>query len=662
MASSIEILKSIKSSYELHSNDQKKFIGKLYANTSKNAEILLEIANTEKQKQQQLKALQELHARRELLLDIETLSEHRKGLPVLLDFYQNELSKTNPALFRFLSVEQKLRLKNKLLLTYFLLFAQYQLDVTEDRKYTLNDHHAALDLCSKRIQELDLNPDRGIKIDFNDELETEISLFSKCLYYLGLTILAEWIVERVNELTTHKTGALIQWMSEINVKRLYWIWGGGMLASALELLPSNFMNTQDSRNALAAPSPVTGYMSFVLYYARLGVNLFLLFKHTLGPWISKGKESEIPVWERFTTQWNQRKFAILNDLFWGPINMVCFFWLKGNGFLGFAGNILTVFLLTTDLFFTIWRHWEETTQREANLLAFKRDRENILEQINKNSKELLIATEDDILLCKAKQNELEAQLKQLTKMEAKARFDWKYKDLNTFNDCCYALGLILAFCVVICFFCPPAAIAPLSMAIIGLIGSILCFLLTTIYTARSCQLEMNKTEEQSQLVKAESEELLNAFLTEKDPNLKKQLYLEIKALMAESDYQKKLAEFQLKKGFRSVFIDALFPVVVFTSLVFLPTGIGLGLIALAIASAVISKAILNRYEPQAQTLPDFDEDDYKAFKKNPSLTHFAPAPSQESKQGGFFSAESSQAYYKLLPEENLLLNEAIGFA
>jgi hypothetical protein len=658
MVSSIETPKTIKTSFELHSNEELTFIGKLYTKTSKGAQVLLDLAKTDEEKDLKLKALQQLHAKRKLLLDTARLAEQRKGLPVLLDFYQDELAKTNPAIFRFLTAEQKIRLKNQLLFTYFLLFAQYQLDAAEGRNYTLNQHQEALDLCSKRIQELDLSPQRGKKIDFQDDLQIEISLFTKCLYYLGLTILAEWIVERIEEFMENKTGALIRWMSEINVKRLYWIWGGGMLASALDMMPADFFNSLDAGKTVAMPSPVTGYMSFVLYYARLGVNLFLLCKHTLGPWICEGEESKIPAWQRFTTQWNQRKFAILNDLFWGPINMVCFFWLRGRSFLGFAGNIATVFLLALDLSLSIWRHWEETTKHEADMLAIKRDRAALKDQRDKHALgEMAAMKKGEIQPWLDKQKDLEEQIKRLDKMQAKAKFDWKYKDLNFFNDCCYALALMLAFCVVICFFCPPFAMAPLSVAIIGLIGAVLCFLITTIYTARSSQLEISKTQEQSQLTRAECEEIVDGFKKEQDPMLKKQLYLEIKTLMAQSDYQRKVADFQLKKAIRSVLIDALFPFVVLLSLVFLPTGLGLGIIAAALAVAIISYAIINQYEPKTEEFPDFDKEDYKEFTKNPNLSHFESKEPKKSR--GFFNAEPSADYYKLAVEKEITLDTAL---
>ncbi|MBA3537836.1 MAG: hypothetical protein H0T84_14705 [Tatlockia sp.] len=141
--------------------------------------------------------------------------------------------------------------------------------------------------------------------------------------------------------------------------------------------------------------------------------------------------------------------------------------------------------------------------------------------------------------------------------------------------------------------------------------------------------------------------------------LKKQFYLEIKMLMAQSDYQRKVADFQLKKAIRSVLIDGLFPFVVLLSLVFLPTGLGLGIIAAALAVAIISYAIINLYEPKAEELPDFDKEEYKEFKQNPNLSFFDPKESNTS--GGFFKGDLSPDYSKLAVEVDMKLESAMVF-
>ncbi|MBA2652974.1 MAG: hypothetical protein H0U73_12025 [Tatlockia sp.] len=652
MVKALEIPKTFRSTYASYKNSDLEIMTKsmhtLYDNTHK-------ILN----KKQLI--LNELHkislTKRLLLLDTKKIAKSRKGLPVLLGSYQDDLAKTNPVLFYYLTDEQRVHLKNKLLYSYFLLFAQFQLDASEGREYTLEKHQDDLDLCSKRIQELDLSQKIGKKVDYQKALQSEINLFTKCLYYLGLTILAQWFVERIQEFMECKTGAVINWLTEINTKRLYWVWGGGMLASALDLMPSTFLNTKDASQTLALPSPVCGYISFVLYFFRFGINLFLLLGHTIeGPWMSE-EESKTPAWERFKTQWDQRKFTLLNDLIWGTINMVCFFWLYGRGMLGYAGNLVTVVLLSMDLILSIWRHWEETTKHEAQMLALEKDKATLTKKLEEHR---LVQTQNWLTSEKkwqTEQAELDEQIKDIDKRVAKAKFEWKYKDLSLLNDCCYAFALVISFCVVACFLFPPTSLAPLTVLIIGLCGAAACFLVTTISTGVGAYLDVAKSQEQRKMSRDECAKLLSLFKNADDPKIKKQLYIQMKALMAESDSLQEFAKFQMIKGARSVIIDALFPLVVFLSLVFLPTGVGLGIIGAVLAIAIISYAIMNQYEPEAAKLPEYNKSDYKKFLEKPTLSHFELSDEKEGIKTipRFFNSE----YLKIAQEDNLAFGEVL---
>ncbi|CDZ76330.1 ATPase involved in DNA repair [Legionella massiliensis] len=605
--------------------------------------------------------------REQLLLDTQLLATQRHRLPTMLSYYIAELGKTNPASFRFLTEEQKLRLENKLHQTYLAIYSQYQLDKSEGKSHLLAGHRDLLNLCSQRIEELWLQPNRGEKIDFQDDLNQEINLFTKALKYLGLTFLAAWIVEKVLQLIKKPT-VIKDWMTEINGKRLYWVWGGGMLASIIAFLPATFYSAAQASDRLGAPSPVTGYMSWVLYFCRLGINSILLFKHTInGPWMSE-EESKIPAWERFTTQLEQRIFAILNDLLWAPINMACFFWLKGAGTLGYVGNIATVILLTMDLVLSLIRHWHETTKHNKEMLEIDNEKAALRQKIEEH--EALRDRARDLeekAVYDAKIAELEEQLKDLQKMQAKAKFDWKYKELALVSDCCYALGLLLAFCVVICFFFPPASLAPMTVLIIGLIGAAACFLATTIYTAYNCHLERAKTKEQQQMAKDECAELLEKFKSTDDPNLRKQLYLEMRGLMAESDYQHRLARYQLVKSFVSVFIDVAFPAAVFSTIVFAPVGLSIWAIigivaAVAAVSWYFNNMVLKNVEPKPHELSEFNDEEYQAFEEAAlensgvsldDVSEFLQPPEQgkatTSSSRFFDSAEPSASYFRLGP-------------
>jgi len=596
---------AIKTSYEAHSQAEQDAIHLLYAE-AKAAKTSL------------------------LLLDTEKLAKQRAALPTLHAYYKAELERTNPAIFDFLHPEQKIRLRNKLIFSYYLLYAQYQLDSAEGRRYTLKDHRTALTLCAQRIKELDTAGVSGQRSSFEDDLEANISLATKCLQFIGLTQIARWFVEKFQQFMDNHSGTLVEWMSEVNGRRLYWVWGGGMLATLFEMLPDNFFNKLEAQANLTAPSPVTGYMSFVLYYTRFGINVLLLLKHTFFP---TKEECHIPRWDRFITQLKQRKFALLNDSIWGIANMICYFWLTGSGMLGYAGNIVTVALLLMDLALTTWRFCEETTKHNADMEALRKDRKKLKSEISSlNSaivSELNPFKKEEL---EAKLKQLEDELRNLDKMEVKANLDWKYKKYGLVNDWVYALSLVIAFSIMCCLFFPPTAVVPATALIVGMVGAALCFVLTAATAAVAGALEVAKSKEISRLERNNCTTLLDAFEKENDPNRKKQLYLEMKLALAESDYHQRVARFQMVKLIRATLIDALIPPLVFVSLMFMPIGVGLAVLAAGFALAIISNAIINRFEPEHEKMPDFNDEEYRDFVENPDLKELANT-TRETKDG-----------------------------
>jgi hypothetical protein len=67
---------------------------------------------------------------------------------------------------------------------------------------------------------------------------------------------------------------------------------------------------------------------------------------------------------------------------------------------------------------------------------------------------------------------------------------------------------------------------------------------------------------------------------------------------------------------------------------FLPFGIGLGIMALGVVIGVVSKLILNHFEPKAPELPDFDESKFTeiAQLKSPTLEDFKKQVADQSGQ------------------------------
>lgn len=570
-------------------------------------------------------------------LDIRQLFASRQPLLASADFYGERLDQINPASFAFLSQVQRWALIRELIFTFYVLSAQYQLDEAEARRQNLKKLRERLKKCSDFIEELQIPkqyPDAG--------LAKAVSQSDKPVKYLGLTVLAPFLVEKIMEVvdTPGKTHVMREWLNTINARRLYWVWGSSLLNTIISMLAEDFTNRGQAQAGMQMASPAAGYISWVLYYVRFGINLFLLLKHTIkGPWMSE-QEKSIPTWERFKTQWEQRKFALLNDSIWGLANMVCFFWLTGSGMFGYYGNVVTAGLLVMDICLTIWRFYEESTAYNAQIQRYKRDiiilgekmAQNLQEQErtakamaeivkqalknNKTKEELAQLVERDAKMLQSLKEEeelLQAELRILQDAQQQCEFNWRYKKYNTINELVYAVGLLSAFALMCCFLFPPAMIAPAAVMVMGIVGAALCFAFTVISTAITAGLELYKSKESAGLARQKGEALLNDFKQTNNESVKKQLFLEIKRLSAEADYQEKMVQFQKIKLIRTIVIDIIVPPLVFASLLFMPLGIGVAVIAAGLLLAIATHLLLKRLEPPKPPLPEFNEEAYQDF-------------------------------------------------
>ena len=678
MSAGSKIPRSIRTSFDLHSEEEQTFLKQRF--DDRKFTIPEEISPEKR----------ELIANKQAKQTAK-LTKQRGEILSSLTYYESELNRINPASFPFLDVKQKASLRKQLLFTYSLLAFQEQIDTAEDRPHAYRSKHKSMLHCEELITHLDLAKDYDDEapITYQKQLDEDIWLANGFLKFLGMTLIAPWIVDRIMELADNRSGAITNWLTDINYRRLYWVWGGSFLATILDMLPNDFYNIMEAKLNLDTVAPYTGYLSFILYYTRFGIHLGLLLKHTInGPWMSKA-EAATPIWERFQTQWAQRKFALLNDSIWGFINMLCFFWLKGPGSLGYAGNVVTAILLIMDLALITWQFWEESTNHNAAMLKLERDKEDLVEKMlvaaleyyqknNKQNAALLLLQEElksdqDAQSKQAAINQLmhliqatddqqladlRSQWDNLNKMQKSAEFDWKYKRYGLINNWVYALGLLIAFVIMCSFPFPPAALAPATVMILGVVGAALCFVLTAVNAAISGAIDIAKSVRSRKEVRAEAEKLLDAFKGTTDENLKRQLYLEMKQLMDESEYHRRMVHFHAMKLVRSVLIDAFVPAVIFISLMFMPLGIGLGIMAAGLALAMVSHLLISRFEPKPELLPDFNKEAYEAFADNPQLEDLTATKSTRvSEKSDRFFQKPSKDYKSLTLDDTDLEND-----
>ena len=115
----------------------------------------------------------------------------------------------------------------------------------------------------------------------------------------------------VDGLVATNTEEIKEDVAYVNGIRGQWSRAGGLVSTVIEQLPDYIVNKQQAQERGAAPSPITGYMSWILYYTRFGINLSLLLKHTIaGPWMSE-KERKIPARHSFVQIAWRRRIRIL---------------------------------------------------------------------------------------------------------------------------------------------------------------------------------------------------------------------------------------------------------------------------------------------------------------------------------------------------------------
>lgn len=572
-----------------------------------------------------------------------------------LTYYQSILEHIDPVMFPYLFSDNQTansrtnikrnQLKYDLELTRLLLATQAAYELQNQKYENLLKYNNQINICTLYIKALS---SKEAALQVTRESIDEANYAAKYLRFtLGLE-LANQMSELVKTKTESQTKYIAHVMGAVNGKRLYWIWGSSLLKTVLSLLPNEFYNVQQAGKIVCLPDPYTGCLSWSLYFARFAMNFALLLKHVL-PWSLTKEELELSWTERFKLQWEYRKFTLLNDSLWGIANLFCAVWLTGSAVLGAAGDALTVVLLAFDVGVSIWDFKEQKEGYLAEIKKFNEDIQSIEEQIkkakNSNDKKTL----------------LEFHLANLIKARAISEKRWELNKLNLYNSLAYAAGLMLAFVVFTLPFMPVPAVPAM---ILGVVGAALCFGFTVINNALKIGFELYQTKVELSKTKKSFAELIelleNLFKTNpnRNDNEKRFLFLEIKKLQATSEYQRHLVQFQTLGLVRHTIIELIVPTVIFSSLVFLPLGMGLAALGCALGLAIGSHWLINYfYEPDEdmKKLPDFNEHEYLEFSNLALKKERAP-----TEYYGFFNRKFDHQE-KLVLEHDTAQIQQLGY-
>jgi hypothetical protein len=527
------------------------------------------------------------------------------GFTTPLKFYAGILADTDEILISYMSPEQKAQRTHDLQIAYLLLLAQKEYELLHQKTENKADYNDKIKQCEKMLDKL--NPVWQERID--KAPEQAYFTDGKLVKYLGIALGKEFAQQLVD---SGKCKTIREYVGALNGKRLYWVWGSSFLKTMLSLVPEGFRNAEQAGNIVKIPDPYTGCLSWGLYYFRFSMNFFLLLKHTVQhPWMSQDEIDE-GWFNRFSTQWTQRKFTLLNDSLWATANLLCFFWLTGKSVLGTAGDALTVALLLFDTSVALWDFSEQQALHKAQIQQYEHDIQQLNTEIN--------ALTGDDEESKAKKLQLEMQKNALERDKKQCITNWALQKIGLYTNIAYATGLMAAFVVMTMPFVPIAAGLASTLAVVG---AVVCFAMTVINNAVQSGIEIHRTK--SALHDNEDDFMAQIGLLKKQVFLKKPqlpddakklLFLEIKRLDAKTEHQQQTVSLQIAHLIRSIMLEAFIPAAIFSCLVFMPLGIGLGALAGGLALAMASNLLINAsFTPDEKILEvqPFDLKEYDEF-------------------------------------------------
>ena len=538
-------------------------------------------------------------------LSLTTIYKERKNIARSIQFYGNRLANIDYVSFKFLNAHQRQALEEELLNTASLLYDECQLHLFEKELPLLRERGKQLELCAKLLYRLRNTPELGEHNapDQAHRAEMDTSL-DQPVKYVALTVIAPLIAETMKQITT---GERLEFtrdtMTDANMYRLNWVWGGGLDQALLSAIPTDWGHTQHAQNILDTIRPVTGYMSFVLYYLRLGIRLYLLTKGTIkgswmDPWATDAERAvDLSIRERFEYQCEKHGFDIINDFFWATANMACFLWLVNDGMWGctaYVGNAVTALLLLMDLYLTHCKYIHKAAEHRAVVEQYGIDLDDLEEQINQEPNDF-------------RKNVLKEHRKGLIEAKETCELEWKAAYKNFYYDLVYAASLLAAFALLCCFFFPPAAIVPATALILGVVGAALSFTLTIAHNAMATNTEIEELQSFMGKTNNKRQALQTQLDTEQDPNQHAKLTLDIENLDKKITYQQAMIDYYKTKIIQQIFSEAMVPATAFVFLVFLPLNIGLPFMIPIIALLLLSSTILDyAYKPDDLKLSNVD--------------------------------------------------------
>lgn len=539
-----------------------------------------------------------------------------------LEYHQKRLKAINPAIFLQLKLSdaQKQAYINELEAAVNCFDRQIQVELNYGRYRQLADIQAQSETCIKYIRIL-----KGEEAELLSQESQQV--ISMCI---GLSIIESF--KKIKQSSFQHAHDILD---PLNACRLYWVWGGSLLQDVLHLLSGKLLNIDIATRETSAPSYSLGMLSWILYYTTFFLDVYMLCKHTIpGPWMTE-EEKNRPISERFLEQWHLRKHSMINDLVWATANLVCFYWLKGDGFKGHAGDAGTVVLLVVDCLVSLWLYMEEKRLHEQAIITLTHE----IEYWNKGAR-----------IFDTAEAERRMKIDLLEKMKAEQERDWIYRKASHLTNI-YIAGAYVLACLL--FLATAFPLPEATLTVTSVTASAACFLLAVAYNAISAGIDISRAN----AVRADLERDLAAlerdFSDEGSEEKKRALFIQIQDTKAKIEVQQKQIRYTVMELARTIIVDSTLPLMVFALSVFVPltlfmspTMAGFLIIGLAFIISIASKKILEKCaSPKEAAQVEYNEEDYQEYCDNTEAPEVwtTPKPEEEGllSSGSFFTKRNT---------------------
>ena len=334
-------------------------------------------------------------------------------------------------------------------------------------------------------------------------------------------------------------------ISSMNDKRLTAVWFRLMLPELL-----NSCHSMDPEAKLAVPNEVAGVFSFSLYGVRDIYEILHILNISYGTLSKEEKrqleeainaQTERKIWRPFWTHLWESKYLLTNDTLWGVDNALEYFKEYYPSILGGVGAPIGMGLFGMDFILQLCRAREEIAKHAERII-----------QINQIGDENI------------KKRELDEEMLQ-----------WKYQEHKLAYDCLYALTVCIGFAM-FCL-CPPV-----------LVGATLLVGTTFVYNVFGLKgLQLSEEYERKLLIKQNINNDITTFQAKhvnQDQKLKlcsenispeiKMLCIDILANKQKLIEQDNIIAKRQRAQQVTAILNILIPVLSFTCICLLPTGVG----------------------------------------------------------------------------------------